>query len=790
MATATQGNDSLVADGTLNGLGGNDTITGGVGRDVLNGSTGDDTLSGGADDDWLKGGAGSDFLDGGSGNDKLEGGSGSDTLVGGDGDDVLFGGAGSDTLDGGIGDDILYDEAGSDVITGGRGADRFVIYADQAGAGDNNIFTDLDFGEGDQIVIRRLPDARGGALSPVTIKSVAELRAFALAYADLVGLAGSVEDGFALTFKGTGGRFSLGGGAGNRAPIATDGLTGAGNENSVVLGQLTASDADGDTLVYGLAVGQGPSNGSVVIQPNGAYTYTPATDYVGGDSFTFTVSDGRGGIDTATVTLAIAAAPTPLSPIALADIAAGRGGFKIIGESASDSAGYAVSSVGDVNGDGLADLLVGANGNDQASDGAGAAYVVFGKQGGDPVELADVASGQGGFKIVGETAQDQAGFSVSSAGDINGDGVNDLIVGAPANATGAAYVVFGSASGGPVDLAAIAAGRGGFKIAGERTFDNAGFSVAAIGDLNGDGRSELLIGAPFQDAGGESAGAAYVVYGKADGEPIDLAGVTAGQGGFKIVGAFDFDQAGSAVSAAGDVNGDGRPDLVIGAPGSLNGTAYVLFGREDDDPIALADIAEGRGGFQIVGENLFDAAGTSVSAAGDINGDGLSDLIVGAPANDTGGDSAGAAYVVFGQATGTPVSLADVAAGQGGFKIVGEQSGDQAGISVSAAGDLNGDGLDDLLVGAFGRDGSTGAAYLVFGGTNGPLDLDDVAAGRGGLQLFGEAPGTRAGVSVSAAGDVNGDGLADLLIGAGGNGENGRGMGAAYIVFGSSDWAV
>jgi hypothetical protein len=363
------------------------------------------------------------------------------------------------------------------------------------------------------------------------------------------------------------------------------------------------------------------------------------------------------------------------------DVAAGIGGFKIQGENADDLAGWSVSAAGDVNGDGLDDLIVGAEGEDDGGHYAGAAYVVFGSIGGfaSAIDLGDIASGIGGFKIQGENAGDRAGGSVSAAGDVNGDGIDDLIVGA----AGAAYVLFGSA--GPV--------------------------------------SPLppLPPSPFPAV-------------------VDLGDIAAGSGGFRIQGENAHDSAGSSVSTAGDINGDGIDDLIVGVPqlypSAGTGAAYVVFGRADgfSSPLDLAGIAAGTGGFKIQGENAGDGAGGSVSAAGDVNGDGIADLIVGVRGDDGSGVDAGAAYVVFGRAGGftSPLDLADVAAGRGGFKIQGEDDDAAVGASVSDAGDVNGDGIDDLIVGTFGN------VYVVFGRTDGftnPVDLASIAAGTGGLRI-------------------------------------------------------
>lgn len=196
----------------------------------------------------------------------------------------------------------------------------------------------------------------------------------------------------------------------------------------------------------------------------------------------------------------------------------------------------------------------------------------------------------------------------------------------------------------------------------------------------------------------------------------------------------------------------------------------MVFGKTSGTGIDLSSVGAGSGGgFVINGQAISDASGCSVSAAGDVNGDGLADLIVGAEssASSSGTGSVGRSYVVFGTTSSSRIELSTVAAGSGGFAISGQDWFAKSGHSVSSAGDVNGDGLADLIVGAPNRENGTGASYVVYGKTSGStIDLSEVALGHGGFLIKGADSQDQSGVSVSAAGDVNGDGLADLIVGA------------------------
>jgi Ca2+-binding RTX toxin-like protein len=461
----------------------------------------------------------------------------------------------------------------------------------------------------------------------------------------------------------------------------------------------------------------------------------------------------------------------------------GSNGFVINGIAAGDTSGISVSSAGDINGDGIDDLVIGAlfadpNGN----SAAGESYVVFGGSGVGSSGSFNLSAlnGSNGFVINGIAAYDRSSRSVSSAGDINGDGIADLIIsayGADPNGNsfaGESYVVFGGSgvgSSGSLNPSALN-GSNGFVLNGIAAGDGSGFSVSSAGDINGDGIDDLIIGAERADPNGTySAGESYVVFG---GSGVGSSGILNlstlnGSNGFVLNGIAAGDQSGISVSSAGDINGDGIDDLIIGAStadpngNSTAGASYVVFGSSGVGSSGSLNLSalNGSNGFVLNGIDAYDFSGFSVSSAGDINGDGIADLIIGATAADPNGNiNAGESYVVFGgSSVGSSGSLnLSALNGSNGFVLNGIDEGDNSGVSVSSAGDINGDGIADLIIGATGADPNgninAGESYVVFGklsSNQAPIAIDDSAT------TFFKTPLTLR-VSDLLANDTDGDG--------------------------------
>jgi len=400
----------------------------------------------------------------------------------------------------------------------------------------------------------------------------------------------------------------------------------------------------------------------------------------------------------------------------------------ILGKATNNNLGNSVSSVGDINGDGLDDIIVGARLNDDGANNGGAAFIFFGSTslsgtkalGG--VQSADVT-------FLAESANDYFGRSVSGAGDVNGDGFDDIIVGADgfdisgASGEGAVYIFFGSSS-----LSGTKALGGGqsadVTIIGKAGFDGVGRSVSGAGDVNGDGFDDVTVGAYQNDDGPTSgSGAAYIIFGASD----------------------------------------------------LSGTKSLGRGQSADVTIL------GKAG---------DKLGRSTSGSGDVNGDGFDDIVVGGYGNDEGpGNDPGAAYIIFG-ATNLSGTKALGGGQSADFTILGKASSDELGKRVSIVGDVNDDGIDDIMVGAYQYDygavSESGAAYVFFGSNtlSGTKSLG--GADSADVSVLGNAESDNLGFGLSGVGDINADGIADFIVTARRTSDGAYYAGAAYVFFGAS----
>ncbi|AFY40222.1 RHS repeat-associated core domain protein [[Leptolyngbya] sp. PCC 7376] len=462
----------------------------------------------------------------------------------------------------------------------------------------------------------------------------------------------------------------------------------------------------------------------------------------------------------------------------------GTNGFKIEGIEQGSRLGYSVSKAGDVNSDGISDIILGSPGS---SDGKGKSYIIFGQENNIFDANFDLSTldGNNGFAFHGGNAGENAGWSVSNAGDINNDGIDDVIIGAPidipANIVGAgigeAYVLFGNSVTADVyseffieSLAPIF----GFTVNGSQEIDTLGISVSGLGDVNDDGIDDIAIAIPFATGvSGVVERRVLVIFGSTDGFPNSFTEASLdGSNGFVLIGNQDGLGLPGAidVSGAGDINGDGIDDILIGS-GFANsnglggaGSSYVVFGRTEgfESSFSLSTL-NGINGFTVDGLSQSSRTGMVVSEAGDINGDGINDLIIGAAGIDE-------TYVVFGRIgnyeANFELSSLD---GSNGFVIEGvARTGNSNLPFVSSAGDFDGDGFDDIIISAPGVDvddaSSAGAAYLVWGRNGGFAAREDISTLEK-VTLSTVIEGASINYRVSSAGDFNNDGYEDLLIG-------------------------
>ena len=454
-----------------------------------------------------------------------------------------------------------------------------------------------------------------------------------------------------------------------------------------------------------------------------------------------------------------------------------------LGERADSYAGYSVSSAGDVDGDGFGDLVIGAAHDSQVALLAGKVYLVLGDAAGWSMDSSLTAADA---SFLGEAYHDQAGICVAGAGDLDGDGHADLLIGARGNGEAASnagqiYVVFGGAGGWIADMPL---GSADASFLGEDVDDTAGYSVAGVGDVDGDGFDDALLSGHLSDENGSNAGQAYLVLGRATGWSMDTS-LAAADASF--IGEAADDMAGVVVAGAGDVDADGHQDMLIGATyndevGTDAGQAYLVLGGPSgwalDTPLAAVDAS-------FVGESAEDRAASAVASAGDADGDGYDDILVGARGNDDAGADAGKVYLLLG-GPGSWAMDTSLAAADASF--LGEAAGDLIGSQIAGGGDVNADGHDDFVMGTWSNDeaaSQAGQVWLILGRSGSwPLDESLTAAD---ASFLGEATIDWAGWSLSISADLNGDGGEDIVIGAPSSSEAGVEAGQTYVLFGDPD---
>jgi len=415
--------------------------------------------------------------------------------------------------------------------------------------------------------------------------------------------------------------------------------------------------------------------------------------------------------------------------------------------------GISVSGAGDVNRDGYSDVLVGVHLYDGGQVDEGKALLFFGSSTG--------VSNTADWEIESNQVGAQLGYSLSNAGDVNGDGYGDIILGIPhysdvqAN-EGRVQVYFGSASG-PGTAA-------DWAVESNQADAEFGHTVALAGDVNADGYSDIIIGSPFYDNGEANEGRAFIYHGGAT-----------GLSGF-IAWTAEINQAdaefGHAVAPAGDVNGDGYSDVLVGAWKYDNGEtdegkAYLYYG-------SVSGVA-GSPAWGIESNQADAQLANSLCSAGDINGDGYSDILIGTHLYDNGETDEGSVSLYFGGSSG-PASAAD-------WSIESNQAGAHLGSSVSLAGDINGDGLGDMIIGASHYDHGESDEGIVYVYQGLKTALSSVP-----LWTFeSNTANALLGNAVSYAGDVNGDGFGDVLVGAPGYSGGETGEGKAYLFHGGAN---
>ncbi len=452
----------------------------------------------------------------------------------------------------------------------------------------------------------------------------------------------------------------------------------------------------------------------------------------------------------------------------------GTNGFTIYGERISHQTGYSVKNAGDVNNDGIADIIIGAPGNQYTyylyEPVNGAAYVVFGKAGGFAPNLnLNSLNGTNGFKIrddieSGPYDAPYAGYDVGTAGDLNGDGIADFMLSSPsaANQKGQTYIVFGKSSGFPSEIKlSDLDGNNGFVFRGLSDYESSGRSISSIGDINNDGFDDIAV---ITAASGAVNGRCYIVYGKNSGFPsvieaVDLNGVS----GFTISGDEAKGSVGYAVTGLGDINGDGISDFGLGCSyRNSQDKRYIIFGRSSNFPVNFNTTElNGTNGFTIKNTAGSLSYSTGITQAGDLNNDGLNDMVI------------GGSYILFGKSSFSEIVDLQDLNGSNGFRITGT-----TGFKFGYGGDFNGDGIGDYAYSSYW------SSYILFGKNTWPAEVHTEND-----KVFRINSISSDDYSINYAGDVNHDGIDDIIIGSSFSAsgkylDDNFNPGMAFVVFG------
>jgi hypothetical protein len=409
-----------------------------------------------------------------------------------------------------------------------------------------------------------------------------------------------------------------------------------------------------------------------------------------------------------------------------------EGGFSgYLGD--GDQFGSGVANIGDVDGDGVTDVVVGAFADDDGGTDFGAVYILFLNTNGTVKDVQKISATVGGFTGPIDSA-DAFGVSVAALGDLDGDDVPDIAVGERGSDDGgsnrgAVYILFLNADGTVKDEQKISDTVGGFLGVLDNG-DQFGNCVARVDDFNSDGLDDLVVCANSDDDGGNARGAVWILHLNTDGTVSDFDKISDLSGNF-LATLDNSDAFGSSVSRIADLDGNGFDDIVVGAfsdsdGASFAGAVYILFVNSDGTVLSEAKVSGTTPNFTgLLDAN--DGFGTFVDGSTDFNADGISDLLVGVNSDDDGGDARGAYYTIYLNTDGSVQSYKKVSSTEGNFAGPLDNVDVFGSTGVASLGDLNGDGEPDVMVSARGDDdgGATrGAVWILF--------LRKISAARGG----------------------------------------------------------